>query len=145
MTWDPGQLRQTLATRFSLEELRTLCQDLGVDYEDLPAMGKTGKARELISYLQRRDRLADLVEVINRKRPDISLSGERGHGGRESEAMSDADRQRLQRALAMARRSLSLLEEQAAGYTSLTIPAHLRIELEDKRREVDTLEKQLRG
>jgi formylglycine-generating enzyme required for sulfatase activity len=42
-------------------------------------------------------------------------------------------------ALAMARRALALLEQQAAGYTSLTMPAHLQIELEDKRRQVREL------
>ncbi len=42
----------------------------------------------------------------------------------------------------MARRALAILEEQAAGYTALTIPAHLKIELEAKRREVAELEAQ---
>ena len=49
----------------------------------------------------------------------------------------------LTRALARARRTLAILEEQAAGYTSLTIPAHLKLELEDKRREVQELERRL--
>jgi len=42
-------------------------------------------------------------------------------------------------ALRMARRALAILEEQAAGYTALTIPTHLKIELEEKRREVAEL------
>jgi hypothetical protein len=50
-----------------------------------------------------------------------------------------------QRALAMARRVLAILEEQAAAYTALTIPAHLKIELEEKRREVADLEARLRA
>ena len=50
----------------------------------------------------------------------------------------------LTRALARARRILAILEEQAAGYTSLTIPAHLKLELEDKRREVQELERRLK-
>ncbi len=49
------------------------------------------------------------------------------------------DPQTVTRALARARRALAILEDQAAGYTSLTIPAHLKIELEDKRREVAEL------
>ncbi len=49
----------------------------------------------------------------------------------------------LERRLRMARRALAILEEQAAGYTSLTLPVHLRIELEDKRREVEELERRL--
>ncbi len=47
------------------------------------------------------------------------------------------------RALRMARRALAILEEQAAGYTALSLPVHLRIELEDKRREVAELEARL--
>jgi len=56
---------------------------------------------------------------------------------------SSAQRQTLERTLAMARRSLDILEEQAAGFGSLHAPAHLRLELEDKRREVAELEAQL--
>lgn len=44
------------------------------------------------------------------------------------------------RALAMARRALDILEERAAGYTTLTMPVHLQIELEEKRREVEQLQ-----
>ncbi len=43
-------------------------------------------------------------------------------------------------ALRMARRALEILEQQAAAYTNLTIPVHLQIELEEKRREVAALE-----
>ena len=48
-------------------------------------------------------------------------------------------------ALAMARRSLAILEEQAAGFTNLTIPAHLKVELEEKRQEVAQLGARLRN
>jgi hypothetical protein len=46
-------------------------------------------------------------------------------------------------ALAMARRSLAFLEEQAAGYGRLQMPVHLQINLEEKRREVAELEARL--
>lgn len=46
-----------------------------------------------------------------------------------------------QSALETARRTLNILEQQAAGYGSLSAPANLLIELEDKRREVMKLEK----
>lgn len=42
-----------------------------------------------------------------------------------------------------ARRTLAIMEIQAAGYGSLSIPPHLLIQLEDKRLEVANLEKQL--
>ncbi|MGR3278151.1 phosphorylase family protein [Acaryochloris marina NIES-2412] len=47
-------------------------------------------------------------------------------------------------ALTMARRALAILEEQAAGYGKLQIPSHLRIDLEEKRREVGELEARLK-
>ncbi len=50
----------------------------------------------------------------------------------------------LEQALAMARRSLEVLETQAAGYSVLTIPAHLFLELEEKRKEIARLETQVR-
>lgn len=43
-------------------------------------------------------------------------------------------------ALEIAKRALAILEQKAAGYTILTIPVDLRIELEDKRKEVTRLE-----
>jgi tetratricopeptide (TPR) repeat protein len=49
-------------------------------------------------------------------------------------------RESWQRALDMARRTLATLEEQAAGYTVLTIPASLVNEIEAKRQEIARLE-----
>ena len=49
----------------------------------------------------------------------------------------------LNEQLDTAKRALAILENQAAGYTSLTHPAHLKIELEDKRKEVAQLEQRL--
>ncbi len=146
--WNPIQLRQTLTSRFDREELRTLCFDLGVDYEALPAEGKAGKARELVNYMERREQLAELVETIRRMRPDIPLPGGDEVGQQEKPGLHpgrarESQRHGLQRALHMARRNLAILEEQAAGYTSLTLPAHLRIQLEDKRREVEELARRL--
>ena len=66
------QLHQILTERFAHGELRTLCFDLGVDYDDLPGGGKADKARELIVYLERRDRIRELLEAGKRLRPDVS-------------------------------------------------------------------------
>lgn len=55
-----------------------------------------------------------------------------------------ADQEVVSPALVMARRSLAILEEQAAGFGKLHLPAHLRIDLEEKRREVAELEARLR-
>jgi hypothetical protein len=58
---------------------------------------------------------------------------------------SELDRVALQKSLTMARRALSILEEQAAGFGKLHTPVHLQIELEEKRREVAALEARLRS
>jgi hypothetical protein len=67
--------------------------------------------------------------VINPPGPAVSA----GAGGGED----------LRPALERARRTLAILEQQAAGYTTLTLPAHLAVELEEKRKEVADLEKRL--
>jgi len=66
-------LYQTLATRYDLEELRTLCFRLSVDYDSLRGEGKMGRARELIQLLDRRGRIPELVEIIKRQYPDVTF------------------------------------------------------------------------
>jgi uncharacterized protein (TIGR00725 family) len=65
-------LLKVLTDRFSLEELRTLCFALGIDYDELPGDGKSGKGIGLILYLERRKEIAQLVEIGKQLRPDIS-------------------------------------------------------------------------
>lgn len=67
----PVQLRQILIERFDWEELETLCYDLGVDFQSLKGDSKAGKARELIAFLSRRERLDDLITMGKTQRPDI--------------------------------------------------------------------------
>jgi len=64
-------LRKALCDLFNLEELRTLCFDLRVDYDSLPGEGKAAKARELVAYMQRREELERLVAAVRRERGDI--------------------------------------------------------------------------
>ena len=60
----PQQLLKTLTERFNLEELKTLCFELGVDHEALDGSTKQAKARELILYMSRHGRLLDLVASL---------------------------------------------------------------------------------
>ena len=53
------------------------------------------------------------------------------------------ERTHLEQVLSTARMILTVLEQQAAGYTNLTIPAHLKVQLEEKRQEVTSLEARL--
>jgi hypothetical protein len=64
------KLHRLLTVHFDEEELRTLCFHLGVDYNDLGGEGKTGKARELVLYLERQGRLEELEEYLNERFPD---------------------------------------------------------------------------
>jgi S1-C subfamily serine protease len=58
-------------------------------------------------------------------------------------ALSAVERTGLERTLKMARRSLAILEEQAAGFGNLNAPAHLLIQLEDQREKVADLERRI--
>jgi hypothetical protein len=68
------KLRQNLVVYFSESELRTLCFDIGVDYDDLIGRGKSDAAREIIAYLERRGCLAELVKRCSELRPNVSWS-----------------------------------------------------------------------
>jgi hypothetical protein len=64
-------LRLILSRYFNLEELRNICLDIGVDYDDLGGEGKSGKARELVLAVQRHGRLAALELIVRRLRPTL--------------------------------------------------------------------------
>ena len=62
-------LRQALTDRFGEEELRDLAFDLAVEYDDLPGSARKDKARELVTFCRRHDRLDELKLAISRRRP----------------------------------------------------------------------------
>jgi len=64
------KLRQVLLTRFNESELRDLCFDLAVPYENLPGSSKQDKARELIDFFLRRRDIQDLVSAVYQRRPN---------------------------------------------------------------------------
>lgn len=65
-------LHENLVQYFSIEDLQTLCFGLNVDFDDLPGEGKGAKARELVTYMERRGRTADLIAKARKERPHIS-------------------------------------------------------------------------
>jgi hypothetical protein len=65
------KLRQLLTTHFNEGELRTFCFDLGIDYDDIPGNTKTNKVTEIITYLERRNQLTDLLIIGQSLRSDI--------------------------------------------------------------------------
>ncbi len=65
-------LRRNLTDHFGDRELRTLCSEMGVDYEHLRGQGKAAKASELVRQLAARGRILELVALASRLRPNIS-------------------------------------------------------------------------
>jgi hypothetical protein len=65
------QLRILFTTHFSLAELQTLCFDLGIDYESIPAQAKESWARELLTKVARQGRLAELVALAQQEIPQV--------------------------------------------------------------------------
>jgi hypothetical protein len=69
------KLRERLAKHFNEGELKTLCFDLGFDYDDLPDTGRDNKVRELVKYLERRNRIPELVKTCQEQRPLVTWTG----------------------------------------------------------------------
>lgn len=67
-----NQLFQVIKDRFNFEETRTLCFQMGVEYDDLPGDGRSAKARELVSLMKRTNQLDQLWKTIQAIRPDIT-------------------------------------------------------------------------
>ena len=65
------QLRQLLTKHFSLEELRTLSFDLGIDFDEIGGETKSAKVREFIRYAERQGRLDDLLAEAAAARPAL--------------------------------------------------------------------------
>ncbi len=113
------RLRQILDTRFDLEELRTLCSDLGVDYDSLPGEGKAAKARELVNYLERHDRISDLVELGKQIRPGLSWE----HTPEEIGTASTSEREFFNREDELNLLQAERLRASRSPYTLISAPA----------------------
>ncbi len=68
------ELYQLLNHHFNLEEIRTLCFNLNVDYESVPGEEKPSRIRELLLALGRNGRLSELVTLVQQKRPNVAWS-----------------------------------------------------------------------
>lgn len=66
-----SQLYRKIDRYFNEEELKSICFDLGVDYDNLPAEGKGYKARELVALVDRSNQVERLVSLCRDARPDV--------------------------------------------------------------------------
>ena len=60
----PMVLRHYLLANVGSAELETMAGSLGVDWEYLPGADKKAKARNLLLYVQRRNRLHEIIDLI---------------------------------------------------------------------------------
>lgn len=86
----PSRLIHNLSTAFDREELRSLCRELNVFYDNLPAEGNEGKARELIAYMERRGRLPELIAHAAGKREKLTWF-EEGTGEIDPQPVTETD------------------------------------------------------
>lgn len=70
------RLREILATRFSLEDLRDLCFYLKVEFDDIRGDERRSKSLALLEYLKQKERIADLVAAGQMLRPDVAWGEE---------------------------------------------------------------------
>lgn len=67
-----AQLSSLITNHFDLEELRSLCLELSVDYDSLRGEGKASKSRELVLLLARNDALESLHKSVSNIRPNVN-------------------------------------------------------------------------
>ena len=66
-----NQLRRQMAESFSLDDVRSLCFDLNVNFDELPHAGLTPKVRDLILLMKQNGRLAELLTAVAKARPHV--------------------------------------------------------------------------
>lgn len=73
-TLDLGTLRQQITQSFNLDELYTLCTDLGIRYDDLRGDTLGAKAASVVEHMQQHGRLFDLLTWLEQERPSVNWS-----------------------------------------------------------------------
>jgi hypothetical protein len=68
-------LRKRMIARFTTDDIRTLCNALGIEYENLGGDTRDRKVLELIGYCQRRSMLGRLVAACVAEAPDVAWPG----------------------------------------------------------------------
>lgn len=66
-----SQLKENLKAFFDETDIKELCFDLNIDYEDLSGETKRAKIMALITYTRNQGRLQDLWDYSRRLRPNL--------------------------------------------------------------------------
>jgi hypothetical protein len=66
------KMLEMLRDYFDDSELRDLCFELEINYQNLPGTSTADKTRELITYFERREGLPKLLAACERHRPQVS-------------------------------------------------------------------------
>ncbi len=66
------KLQTGLGEYFDKEELRSLCFELGIEYDDLRGESRLGKIEGLSAYCERHGRSPELVATCRRLRPHVA-------------------------------------------------------------------------
>ncbi len=101
-------LRDQVNKHFNISEIRTLCFDLGIEFEDLGEKKKEGIVRELILHQKRNGKIDELIAYVLYKRPLILKS-----------IFREVDK--LEKQLETIRDSNSQLQEELGKYESRTM------------------------
>lgn len=65
-------LQKKLVEHFDLSELKTLCFDLSINYEEIAGETLTDKTRELVKFVYRSGRIGDIIELCQELRPKVA-------------------------------------------------------------------------
>lgn len=64
-------LRITLSKTYNMKELKSLCFDLNINWDEIAGSTLSEKIIELLSYLDRRSSLDNLINIVNKDRDNI--------------------------------------------------------------------------
>ena len=119
------ELRNIFRERFNLSDLSDLCQELGIDIENLPGTSRNEKARELAAYLGRRDMVGKLAVVGPKSYPDVPWLEILGRYGYAPPATADVS-QPAAPPTQLTVEDLRQLVPVLAGYSEFTTPGSRR-------------------
>jgi len=68
-----ARLIHNLESTFDDEEIRTLCFNLSVNYDDLQGPGRAAHIRGLVGFCFRHGRIGELIDEFQRLRPGLNI------------------------------------------------------------------------